>query len=382
MTETSPPENPNSGHLQQTPLEQLHRRRGARMVAFAGFQLPLNFDGIISEHTSTRTSAGLFDVSHMGIVEILPLKGHDLQTAAESLEKITPISVTDLPRTQLRYGVLTNDEGGVVDDLIVSRSDAHLRLVLNAARTEDDLDYIRDTTSGFAEIVVRSDLAQLALQGPKSSEVLSGFSTEIADLKFMQWQEFQVNGISCDISRSGYTGEDGFELIVPAESVEGIAEQLLEDDRVVPCGIGARDSLRLEAGLCLYGHELTTSTTPIEAGLAWTIQQRRRRDATFAGAQTILNQLSSGPPRKRVGISALTKRPIRDGAELQSTELDSVGIVTSGGFGPSCDRPVAMGYVDTEFADAGTSLVADVRGKQVPCEVTSLPFIPHRYQRH
>jgi aminomethyltransferase len=382
MAKASPTENRNDGHLKRTPLDKFNRELGAKMAAFAGFELPLSFEGVIVEHVATRTSAGLFDISHMGIVDLLPAKGHDLGIAAERLEKISPISITDLRLERMRYGLLTNDEGGVVDDLIISRHDDRLRLVLNAAQTEEDLNYIQQRTSNLAKVEVRGDLAQLALQGPKSSEVLSQFSDKIDDLNFMQRHEFQIDGIDCDVSRSGYTGEDGFELIVPATSVERLADKLLQDERVVPCGLGARDSLRLEAGLCLYGHELTARTTPIEAGLAWTIQQRRRVDAAFAGAQIILRQLSSGPTRTRVGISALTRRPIRDGAELKSTEDVAVGTVTSGGFGPTCERPVAMGYVQTEFADAGTSLIADVRGKEVPCEVTTLPFVPHRYQRN
>ena len=376
MTEAS-----QSEHLKQSPLDSFHRGHGARMVAFAGFELPLNFDGVISEHHATRTLAGLFDVSHMGIVDLIPMHGYGLGAAMESFEKITPASISDLGNERLRYGLLTNNEGGVVDDLIVSRHDDRLRLVLNASRTADDLAYIERNISTNVRIEVREDLAQLAVQGPKSSEVLSMLSRDIAELKFMQRREFRLDDIVCDISRSGYTGEDGFELVVPASSAERIAEQLLEDDRVLPCGLGARDSLRLEAGLCLYGHELDEGTTPVEAGLAWTIQERRRSEASFAGADIILGQLSSGPDRMRVGVSALTKRPIREGAKLRSEENDQVGIITSGGYGPTCNQPVAMGYVDALYAKAGTLLVADVRGKDVPCQVTKLPFVPHRYRR-
>jgi len=376
MTETSP-----SNHLRQSPLDSFHRDRGARMVPFAGFELPLHFDGVISEHRTTRTRAGLFDVSHMGIIDLIPNDGYDLSATADVLEKITPAAISDLRNERLRYGLLTNNNGGIVDDLIVSRHDDRLRLVLNASRTSEDIAYIERNISPNVRIEVREDLAQLALQGPKSSEVLSMISSDIAELKFMQRHEFLWDGIVCDISRSGYTGEDGFELVVPAGTAGRIAEQLLEDDRVVPCGLGARDTLRLEAGLCLYGHELNESTTPIEAGLAWTIQQRRRTEASFAGADTILGQLASGPERKRVGVSALTKRPIREGTKLRSEDDDQVGTITSGGYGPTCNRPVAMGYVDTRYAKVGTSLVADVRGKDVPCEVTKLPFVPHSYRR-
>jgi aminomethyltransferase len=317
----------------------------------------------------------------MGIVDLIPNDGYGLNATTDSFEKITPASISDLKNERLRYGLLTNDEGGVVDDLIVSRHDDRLRLVLNASRTAEDLAYIERNISTNVRIEVREDLAQLALQGPKSSEVLSMLFRDIAELKFMQRHEFLWDDIVCDISRSGYTGEDGFELVVPASSAERIAEQLLEDDRVVPCGLGARDSLRLEAGLCLYGHELDESTTPVEAGLAWTIQQRRRSEASFAGANTILGQLSSGPERMRVGVSALTKRPIREGVKLRPKDNDQVGTITSGGYGPTCNRPVAMGYVDARYAKVGTLLVADVRGKDVPCEVTKLPFVPHRYWR-
>ena len=376
MTEAS-----QSEHLKQSPLDSFHRGHGARMVAFAGFELPLNFDGVISEHHATRPLAGLFDVSHMGIVDLIPMHGYGLGAAMESFEKITPASISDLGNERLRYGLLTNNEGGVVADLIVCRHDDRLRLVLNASRTADDLAYIERNLSTNVRIEVREDLAQLAVQGPKSCEVLSLLFRDIAELKFMQRREFRLDDIVCDISRSGYTGEDGFELVVPASSAVRIAEQLLEDDRVLPCGLGARDSLRLEAGLCLYGHELDEGTTPVEAGLAWTIQERRRSEASFAGADTILGQLSSGPERLRVGVSALTKRPIREGAKLRSEENNQVGIITSGGYGPTCKQPVAMGYVDARHAKTGTLLVADVRGKDVPCQVTKLPFVPHRYWR-
>lgn len=376
MTETSPSE-----HHKQSPLDSFHRDRGARMVTFAGFDLPLHFDGVISEHHATRTLAGLFDVSHMGIIDLIANDGHGLSATAEVLEKITPAAISDLRNERLRYGLLTNNEGGIIDDLIVSRHDDRFRLVLNASRTSADISYIERTISPKVRIELREDLAQLALQGPKSSEVLSQIFSDIDELKFMQRHEFLWNGIVCDISRSGYTGEDGFELVVPAGIAGRIAEQLLDDDRVFPCGLGARDTLRLEAGLCLYGHELNESTTPVEAGLAWTIQQRRRNEASFAGADTILGQLASGPERKRVGVSALTKRPIREGTKLRSEDDDQVGTITSGGYGPTCNRPVAMGYVDTRYARVGTSLVADVRGKDVPCEVTKLPFVPHNYRR-
>ena len=283
---------------------------------------------------------------------------------------------------RLRYALLTNDQGGVIDDLIISRGNTQLRLVLNASRVESDLHCIETALGDYTEIHIREDLAQVALQGPKAVTVLSGFDSTIADLTFMASGQFSIDGIECAISRSGYTGEDGFELIVPADDAVKLAEMLLHDETVSSCGLGARDSLRLEAGLCLYGHELDETITPVEARLGWTIPRRRRDEPTFAGAEVILAQFSGGTDRTRVGISSLTKRPIRDGAKLRTDEGLEVGIVTSGGFGPTCDRPVAMGYVDPIISHSESTLVAEVRGKEVPCQISALPFVPHNYSRN
>jgi len=366
----------------QSPLHSLHCDRGAKFAPFAGFELPLSFEGIISEHSATRSSAGLFDVSHMGIVDLVPKPGISLPTVIDSLELVTPASIQDLEVSHLRYALLTNNQGGVIDDLIVTRSDTQLRLVLNASRVESDLLCIQTALSDFANIDIREDLAQVALQGPKAATVLSGFDSRITDLTFMTSGQFSLDGVDCVISRSGYTGEDGFELIVPAEDALKLAETLLLDEAVSPCGLGARDSLRLEAGLCLYGHELDETITPVEARLGWTIPRRRRDEPTFAGSEVILAQFLGGTHRTRVGISSLTKRPIREGATLRTDEGLEVGVVTSGGFGPTCDRPVAMGYVDPIISDSKSTLLAEVRGKEVPCQISTLPFVPHNYSRN
>jgi aminomethyltransferase len=366
----------------QSPLHSLHCDRGAKFAPFAGFELPLSFEGIISEHSATRSSAGLFDVSHMGIVDLVPKPGISLPTVIDSLELVTPASIQDLEVSHLRYALLTNNQGGVIDDLIVTRSDTQLRLVLNASRVESDLLCIQTALSDFANIDIREDLAQVALQGPRAATVLSGFDSRITDLTFMTSGQFSLDGVDCVISRSGYTGEDGFELIVPAEDALKLAETLLLDEAVSPCGLGARDSLRLEAGLCLYGHELDETITPVEARLGWTIPRRRRDEPTFAGSEVILAQFLGGTHRTRVGISSLTKRPIREGATLRTDEGLEVGVVTSGGFGPTCDRPVAMGYVDPIISDSKSTLLAEVRGKEVPCQISTLPFVPHNYSRN
>ena len=366
----------------QSPLHSLHCDRGAKFAPFAGFELPLSFEGIISEHSATRSSAGLFDVSHMGIVDLVPKPGISLPTVIDSLELVTPASIQDLEVSHLRYALLTNNQGGVIDDLIVTRSDTQLRLVLNASRVESDLLCIQTALSDFANIDIREDLAQVALQGPRAATVLSGFDSRITDLTFMTSGQFSLDGVDCVISRSGYTGEDGFELIVAAEDALKLAETLLLDEAVSPCGLGARDSLRLEAGLCLYGHELDETITPVEARLGWTIPRRRRDEPTFAGSEVILAQFLGGTHRTRVGISSLTKRPIREGATLRTDEGLEVGVVTSGGFGPTCDRPVAMGYVDPIISDSKSTLLAEVRGKEVPCQISTLPFVPHNYSRN
>ena len=376
---SEPSKNPTT---KLSPLNQLHRERGAKFASFAGFELPMSFDGTITEHLATRSKAGLFDVSHMGIIDLIPKSGSNLSTVIDSLESITPGSIHDLDKGRLRYIVITNAQGGIIDDLIVSRDKDQLRLVLNASRVGPDLQALEVAVGAHAEITHREDLAQLAIQGPMAVDVLSKFVSTIADLSFMEFGQFLIDGIDCSVSRSGYTGEDGFELVVASVDIVRLAEKLLDNDTVTSCGLGARDTLRLEAGLCLYGHEIDESITPIEARLGWTIPRRRRQHPTFAGAELIMAQLSNGVQRTRVGISSLTRRPIRDGAILRTEQGLEIGVVTSGGFGPSCDAPVAMGYAERSFSQPETSLAAEVRGKEVPCRIHSLPFIPHNYIRN
>ena len=375
-------EDPNIQKLRRTPLHDLYARHGAKIAPFAGFELPLSFDGVISEHLATRTSAGLFDVSHMGIVDLIPKTGESKATVSRALEQITPAGIADLDNDKLQYALLTNDQGGIVDDFIISCNESRFRLVLNASRTDTDLAYIQAALAEVSEIKLRQDLVQIALQGPKAETILALFHQSVADLSFMQSGRFQLDGIDCEVSRSGYTGEDGFEIIMNSENASTVANALLEHDGVMFCGLGARDSLRLEAGLCLYGNDLDEGTTPIEARLAWTIPKRRRDDARFAGSNVILDQIANGTQRTRVGISSLTRRPIREGAVLFDEKDTKVGIVTSGGFGPTCEAPVAMGYIDRDVADDSSRLIAHARDKEFPCQIAALPFVQHKYKRN
>tara|TARA_Y100001970_G_scaffold258429_1_gene338310 strand:+ start:25834 stop:26967 length:1134 start_codon:yes stop_codon:yes gene_type:complete len=375
-------EAPNIQKLKCTPLHCLYAQYGAKVAPFAGFELPLSFDGVISEHLATRASAGLFDVSHMGIVDLIPRNGESQDAISRALERISPAGIADLGNDRLQYALFTNEQGGVVDDFIVSRNESRIRLVLNASRTDADLAYIQSALVGISEITLREDLVQLALQGPEAVAILAPFHRGVAELGFMQSGRFHIDGIDCEVSRSGYTGEDGFEIIVDSENALNVASALLKHNGVTFCGLGARDSLRLEAGLCLYGNDLDETTTPIEARLAWTIPKRRREDAAFAGSQVILDQIAAGTQRTRVGISSLTKRPIREGSILFDEEGLEVGIVTSGGFGPSCEAPVAMGYINAGVVDDSSRLVAHARDKEFPCQIAALPFVQHKYKRN
>jgi aminomethyltransferase len=360
---------------QRTPLHPLHVELGGRMVAFAGWELPVQYDGVIAEHSWCRTDAALFDVSHMGIIE---LHGPDRVAA---LEALVPSAIDGLPPGRMRYTVLTNPAGGVIDDLMVTNRGDHLVLVVNAARRDVDLAHLRRELAGDVAVVVRPDLALLALQGPAAARVLAVHDPTVASLVFLQVAPAVIAGTPVVASRSGYTGEDGFELVVAAAQATEVARALLADEAVRPAGLGARDTLRLEAGLCLYGHDLDESTTPVEADLGWSIQARRRRDGGFPGAEVVLAQLADGPPRRRVGLAPEGRRPVRDHAPLRTTDGRPAGAVTSGGFGPTVGRPVAMGYVPTALAEVGTRLVAEVRGAEVPVTVAELPFTPHRYHR-
>lgn len=367
-------------HLAHTPLYKLHLELGARMVPFADYEMPLQYPmGILKEHIHTRSKAGLFDVSHMGQVRLTG------ENAAVALETLIPVDIVDLDINRQRYALFTNEQGGILDDLMVSNGGDYLFLVVNAACKQQDIAYLRQHLSGQCTIEELSDRALLALQGPEAGAVMARLAPETAKMTFMDTATITLVGVECFISRSGYTGEDGFEISVPNEQAEALARLLLAQPEVALIGLGARDSLRLEAGLCLYGHDMDTHTTPIEAGLSWALSKARRaggvRAGGYPGADIIQGQLASGVERKRVGLLAKDRVPVRDGAQILDAHENVVGQVTSGSFGPTLGGPVAMGYVEIAHAKLGTVLHANVRGKAVPIEVAKTPFITLRYYR-
>ncbi len=366
-----------SATLARTPLHALHLELGAKMVPFAGYDMPVQYpDGILKEHLHSRAAAGLFDVSHMGQAEIA---GGDPVAA---LEALVPGDVAALAPGRMRYTVLTDDAGGILDDLMVTAAgEGRLIVVLNAARKAADLKHLSADLAGGTHIHPLDDRALLALQGPAAAAVMARLAPGTERLRFMSAAVAEVVGISCLVSRSGYTGEDGFEISVPAARAEDLARALLAAPEVRPIGLGARDTLRLEAGLCLYGHDIDTATSPVEAGLAWTISRRRREEGDFPGAARILRELAEGPARVRVGIRPEGRAPAREGTAVRDAMGVAVGAVTSGGFGPSVGGPVAMGYVARAAATPGTALFLDVRGKALPARVAPLPFVPHRYHK-
>jgi aminomethyltransferase len=363
--------------LKRTPLYPLHRALGARMVAFAGYEMPVHYPaGILAEHLHTRSRAGLFDVSHMGQ---LRLGGAD---AGAALERLVPGDICGLPPLRVRYTLLLNEAGGIVDDLTVTRLDAqNLFLVVNAATAEADFDHLRARIDPKIAIERLADRALLALQGPLAAAVLARLAPEAVGLAFMGALEMPLAGQECLVTRSGYTGEDGFEISVPAKGAAALAERLLAEPDVAPAGLGARDSLRLEAGLCLYGQDIDATITPVEADLSWTIAARRRRTGGFPGEAVVLDQLAHGTRRKRVGIRPEGRAPARAGTPILDTDGVRIGQVTSGGFGPSLGAPIAMGYVEAAHAAAGSAVLLEVRGTARPGRVVPLPFVPHRYRR-
>jgi aminomethyltransferase len=374
--------------LKRTPLHSLHVELGARFVPFAGYEMPINFrSGILKEHLHARVAAGLFDVSHMGQLAVYP-RAHGAENAARALERLMPVDVLGLAQGRQRYALLTNSAGGILDDLMIANRGDHFALVVNAACKDADEAHLRASISDRCIIERLDDRALLALQGPLAQSVLARFSPDVVSMRFMDMRTLAILGVDCAVSRSGYTGEDGFEISVPGAQAPALARALLEDPNVAPIGLGARDSLRLEAGLCLYGCDLDAGTTPVEAGLEWAIQKSRRkggvREGGFPGADVILAQLASGTARRRVGLRSKERTPVRGGASLypDAETQTPLGHVTSGGFGPTVNAPVAMGYVASAAAEPGTGLFADVRGKRVPVEVSGLPFVELRYQRH
>ncbi|MEM8789681.1 MAG: glycine cleavage system aminomethyltransferase GcvT [Pseudomonadota bacterium] len=356
----------------KTALAAFHAAQGARMVDFAGWEMPVQYAGVIAEHAAARQGAALFDVSHMGQVE---LRGAD---PAAALERLVPGGITSLAAGAARYTVLTNDAGGVIDDLIVTHGHDHLFLVVNAARAAEDLAHLRAGLDGV-EIVERTDLALLAVQGPAAEAAVAGLLPGAAALRFMHSAVLDWGGVSVRTSRLGYTGEDGFELSLPAARAEDLAAALAAAG-VVPAGLGARDSLRLEAGLCLYGQDLDEDTSPAEAGLGWAIPKRRRAAGDFPGAARIVRELAEGPTRRLVGLRPAGRAPARADTPVQAGGA-AAGTVTSGGFGPTLDGPISMGYVAVAQAAPGTAVDLIVRGKPLPAQVTALPFVPHRYRR-
>jgi aminomethyltransferase len=369
--------------LQRTALHGRQIALGARMVPFAGYEMPVQFTaGIIAEHTHTRTAAGLFDVSHMGQAF---LSGPDHQTTALALEKLVAAEILGLERGRVRYAQLTNPEGGIIDDLMVTRSvapadDGKLMLIVNASRKSIDYAWLEQNMPADVTLVICGNRSLLALQGPKAEAVLSRYCPKASGLAFMSATVAQFNGIDINLARSGYTGEDGYELSLATRDVNAVYDRLLADSDVKPIGLGARDSLRLEAGLCLYGHDIDETTTPVEADLAWSIGKRRRAEGGYMGAARITRELNEGPRRRRVGILPEGRAPAREGALITSNG-QSIGHVTSGGFGPTLGRPVSIGYVDAAYSKIGTPLELIVREKPVAAIVTKLPFVPHRYKR-
>ena len=369
--------------LATTPLHAGQIARGARMVAFAGYHMPVQFrDGIIAEHQHTRDAAGLFDVSHMGQAFLV---GADHAAAATALEALVPADILSLAPGRQRYTQLLNEEGGILDDLMVTRSadpaeDGVLMLVVNAARKEADFVHLEARLSGSVKLLRAGHRALLALQGPKAAQVMARHIRNVGSLAFMSACSASFDGIDCHVSRSGYTGEDGFEISVKGTRAVAIAERLLDEADVKPIGLGARDSLRLEAGLCLYGHDIDETTSPVEAALTWSIQKRRREAGGFPGATRVREELANGPARLRVGLRPEGRAPAREGAEIRA-EGAPIGRVTSGGFGPTIGGPIAMGYVERRFAAPGTAVALVVRDKELAASVVALPFVPHRYFR-
>ncbi|MBR0718354.1 glycine cleavage system aminomethyltransferase GcvT [Bradyrhizobium liaoningense] len=373
--------------LKRTPLHALHVSLGGKMVPFAGYEMPVQYPaGVLKEHLHTRSSAGLFDVSHMGQIALRPKSGR-IEDAAKALEGLVPQDIVAIPQGRQRYAQFTNADGGILDDLMVANFGDHLFLVVNAACKAEDEAHLRTNLSDDCLIDSLSQRALIALQGPKAESVLAKLCAEAPSLRFMDAGPRKVDGIDCFVSRSGYTGEDGFEISVPAADAERLAKTLLADSDVLPIGLGARDSLRLEAGLCLYGHDIDTTTTPVEAALEWSVQKSRRtggaRAGGFPGAEKILGHFDQGATRRRVGLKAEGRAPVREGAALfaDTTVSEPVGKVTSGGFGPSLNAPVAMGYVPTALSALGTTIYAEVRGQRLPLTVAAMPFVKNTYKR-
>jgi len=357
------------------PLDRWHRGLGARMVGFAGYHMPIQYEGILAEHRWTRESAGLFDVSHMGQ---LLIAGPDVE---KGLEAVLPADLKILKEAKPKYSLLLTEEGGIVDDLMVTRRGAHFYMVVNGATKHDDIDHLAAKLPRTVVVDHMKEQALLALQGPRAVDALARLTPGVAELTFMTAGAFEIGGTRAWISRSGYTGEDGFEISVPSAAVEALADQLLDQPEVKPIGLGARDSLRLEAGLPLYGHDLDRNTTPVEADLLFALSRRRRDEGGFPGWHRIAKELAEGPIRKRVGLAIEGRQPVREGAMVVDAEGNETGKVTSGGFSPTLEAPIAMAYVPLAYAVNGTRIALASRGKLFSGTVVPMPFVPHRYHR-
>ncbi len=366
----------DSGTLHKTPLHALHVALGAKMVPFGGYDMPVQYPaGILAEHSHTRAAAGLFDVSHMGQVTL-----HGAG-AGEALETLVPGDLAILKEGSIRYSMFTNEAGGILDDLMITRRADSLFLVVNARCKHADIAHMQAHIGKATRIEYHEDRALLALQGPSAAAVMARLAPAAAGQKFMTFRTGDVAGVPCFFTRSGYTGEDGYEISIPAARAAELAEKLLAEPEVKPIGLGARDSLRLEAGLCLYGHDIDTTTSPVEADLVWSISKRRRAEGGFPGAARIQKELADGPARKRVGILPEGRAPAREGTDIVDAGGVKIGTVTSGGFGPTVNAPVSMGYVAAAHAATGTPVGLVVRGKTLPARIASMPFAPHRYFR-
>jgi aminomethyltransferase len=357
------------------PLNDWHVAQGARMVSFAGYSMPIQYEGIIAEHKWTREAAGLFDVSHMGQLLIAGAG------AEKALESVLPADLSILKEGRLRYSLLLGPDGGIIDDLMVTRRGDHFYMVVNGATKQGDLEYLREMLPPTVVIDHMKEQALLALQGPKAAEALARLAPGVDELSFMQGGAFPLGGFTAWISRSGYTGEDGFEISVPATAVASIATLLTQQPEVRPIGLGARDSLRLEAGLPLYGHDLDARTTPIEADLGFAISKRRRAEGGFPGASRIIGEIEGGTITRRVGLAVEGRQPVREGASVVDAEGNEVGRVTSGGFSPMLEAPIAMAYVPSSLAAEGAAISLAQRGKIFQAKVVPMPFVPHRYNR-
>jgi aminomethyltransferase len=373
--------------LKKTPLHALHVSLGGKMVPFAGYDMPVQYPaGVLKEHLHTRNAAGLFDVSHMGQLRLLPKSGK-VEDAARALERLVPQDILAIAPGRQRYAQFTNEDGGILDDLMVANFGDHLFLVVNAACKDEDEAHLRANLSDDCIIEQLANRALIALQGPKAESALAKLCAEVSAMKFMDAGPHKVAGLACFVSRSGYAGEDGFEISVPAADAERLAKTLLENPDVMPIGLGARDSLRLEAGLCLYGHDIDTESTPVEAALEWSVQKSRRtggaRAGGFPGDSKILAHFDHGASRRRVGLLAQGRAPVREGALLfaDATASEPIGKVTSGGFGPSLNAPVAMGYVPTALSALDAEIFAEVRGQRLPLTVAAMPFLKNTYKR-